>query len=669
MLASAACCPVAADAQVNAEQVLAIGRNVLSMEDYMLSIQYFNQAIKAKPYLADPYFFRGIAKLSLEDYKGAEEDCSLAIERNRFKTEAYKVRGFARQQLGKDSLAIADYNKGLEYDPTDRQFLFYKAVAQTELKDYDGADSTFTVLLRQHPRFYDGMTARAHMKLMRSDTVGALEDIERTLMLSRAQTNPYLMKADICASRHQWGEALEAMDEAVRINPDEPDLYVNRAYLRYNNDDYFGAMADYNYAIGLQPDHSSALFNRALLRFEVRELDEAAADFSKVLALDPDNFHARYNRALVFMKMNCPAKAMPDLDMIAARYPRFYPVYYAMAHCRQQQGNMKEAVAMMHKADDIVRRYVENPDRNALDRPTISKGTNRSGHSADPDSESESDVMDRFNQLVTSSEVSDTHLAYKEKIKGRVQDRNLAVDPEPGFALSLRSPSGTLSATASYFRELDNLNQRHYVAQTIYLTSESDLLHSEDEIEETFRTVDACTAIISGGNARPVDYLIRGIAYTMLKNHDAAIADLDKTLESNPDFTVALMARGYALMQKALNPPASVEIPGQENEEMISSSKAAALAAADFDKVLRNNPMLVFAWFNKGNIYYAAGDFTSALQCYTKAIEINPDFGQAYYNRGLGYLRAGNRQAAFADLSKAGELGIVPSYNLLKRMR
>ena len=100
--------PVAGEAQVNAEQVLAIGRNVLSMEDYMLSIQYFNQAIKAKPYLADPYFFRGLAKLSLDDYKGAEEDCTLALARNRFKTEAYKVRGFARQQMGLDSLAVCD---------------------------------------------------------------------------------------------------------------------------------------------------------------------------------------------------------------------------------------------------------------------------------------------------------------------------------------------------------------------------------------------------------------------------------------------------------------------------------------------------------------------------------------------------------------------------------
>ncbi len=111
-------------AQVDAEQVLAIGRNVLSMDDYMLSIQYFNQAIKAKPYLADPYFFRALAKLELEDYKGAEEDCTAAIERNKFKTESYKLRGFARQYLGRNREAIDDYDVGLLHNPSDKYFLY-----------------------------------------------------------------------------------------------------------------------------------------------------------------------------------------------------------------------------------------------------------------------------------------------------------------------------------------------------------------------------------------------------------------------------------------------------------------------------------------------------------------------------------------------------------------
>ena len=123
--------PVSASAQINAEQVLTIGRNVLSMDDYMLAIQYFNQAIKAKPYLADPYFFRALAKLNLDDYAGAEADCDMAILNNKFKTEAYKLRGFARQVQGKDSLAVEDYNIGISYNPLDKNFLFYKALALT----------------------------------------------------------------------------------------------------------------------------------------------------------------------------------------------------------------------------------------------------------------------------------------------------------------------------------------------------------------------------------------------------------------------------------------------------------------------------------------------------------------------------------------------------------
>ena len=74
------------------------------------------------------------------------------------------------------------------------------------------------------------------------------------------------------------------------------------------------------------------------------------------------------------------------------------------------------------------------------------------------------------------------------------------------------------------------------------------------------------------------------------------------------------------------------------------------------------------AHFNKGTLLIETGDLTSAIASLTRAIELKPDFGEAYYNRGYAYLRLGNKQAGLADLSKSGELGIVPSYNLLKRM-
>ena len=74
------------------------------------------------------------------------------------------------------------------------------------------------------------------------------------------------------------------------------------------------------------------------------------------------------------------------------------------------------------------------------------------------------------------------------------------------------------------------------------------------------------------------------------------------------------------------------------------------------------------AYFNLGNIYFELEDYDNATKAYDNAIALKPDFGEAYYNRGYIALRDGRRQAGIADLSKAGELGIVPAYNLIKRI-
>ena len=58
---------IGAQAQINTNRLTDIGRNALYFEDYVVAIQYFNQVIKVKPYLAEPYFYRAYAKMNLED--------------------------------------------------------------------------------------------------------------------------------------------------------------------------------------------------------------------------------------------------------------------------------------------------------------------------------------------------------------------------------------------------------------------------------------------------------------------------------------------------------------------------------------------------------------------------------------------------------------------------
>ena len=113
---------VSAMAQINTDRMMLMGRNALYYEDYVLSIRRFNMVISAKPYLSEPYFYRGLAKFYLEDYTGAEEDCG-AIDRNPFLPDNYRLRGLCRINLKRFEEAVSDLTDyqyqmlldGLEY--------------------------------------------------------------------------------------------------------------------------------------------------------------------------------------------------------------------------------------------------------------------------------------------------------------------------------------------------------------------------------------------------------------------------------------------------------------------------------------------------------------------------------------------------------------------------
>ena len=273
--------------------------------------------------------------------------------------------------------------------------------------------------------------------------------------------------------------------------------------------------------------------------------------------------------------------------------------------------------------------------------------TNTSNHSTPDADEDENEVMDRFNRLVTVSATEQTDLSYDDRIKGRVQDRDMNIEPQAPYALTFVSAAATLDSRPVYFREMDDFNNRGWAASKLYLVSDPKV--SEAMAERLFAIAEQLDQKAALGNATAADLLSLGVARSTLKDYEAAVKAYDRALALSPDLTTAYVGRAFAR--------AAMDV------------RQSQLALSDYDKALEIDPRLAFVWLNKGNIYYAAQDFTAAIECYGKALELDPTFGAALYNRGLTYLRIGNRRLAFNDLSKAGELGVLPSYNLLKRMK
>ncbi|MDE6693176.1 MAG: tetratricopeptide repeat protein, partial [Muribaculaceae bacterium] len=624
--------------QINTEQVMRVGQNAMYFEDYVLSIQYFNQAIRSKPYLAQPYFYRAIAKFNLDDFAGAEEDASKAIEINPFLADAWEVRAVARQNQGKYAEAVADYDEALKALPRNRQIMFNRSMALGAMKQIDEADSAFTQLIEYYPSFDNAYLGRAMVRLEKADTLAALNDVENALQLNPNAYNGYLMRSDIALKFEDDKEkALDNIDQAIKLKPKETVLYINRAYLRYINNDYFGSMADYTYALQLEPANKTALFNRALLRTEVSDFDNALSDYNQILSTEPDNDLALYNRAVILAEKGEFDLAIQDITRLMEIYPTLGTPYFLRSEWYMAMGQTKKAKADYEKGEALTNARVPvrviAPKKNAFDM-----ADNRDEEHTEELSQEE--VAQRFNSLLTVENATHFDEEFNNaSIRGKVQDRNINIEIEPTMDLTFYAHGSELKQKNYYIKEVDDLNATRILRNPVLISNRPVNLTDEEAISRHFASVEYFNSYISTHEPRAIDYIGRALDFVTLKNYPAAIADLDKAIALTPDHPVAYLLRAQARYHLNDDIPANVKL------QMVIS---------DLDKVLELSPRTAIAWFNKGNALFDAGDLTSALAAYTKAIELQPDMGEAFYNRGYIYLKLGNQERGVADLSKSG---------------
>lgn len=632
-------------AQYNTDHLVTIGRSALYFEDFVLSIRYFNQAISAKPYLYEPWFYRGVAKYYLDDFSGAEYDCSEAIRRNPYVVSSYELRGLARIQQEKYSDAIDDYTTALRYDPENRGFWNNRVLCRIQNKDFEKALAELDTIQRRWSQFSKAWNMRADVYLQQKDTTKADEALKKSLSMDPFDGQTWAARSIISLSREEWDSAEVQLNQAIHLMPRHAGCYINRALARYNCNNLRGAMSDYDMALDLEPNNFLGHYNRGLLRAQVGDDNRAITDFDFVLRLEPDNMMALFNRAVLLDKTGDLDAAIRDYSKVIDEYPNFWTGLEFRAACYRRLGKVKLAEAdefTVYKARLYKHLYGTQPRLNP----------NQIRKRSDAD-------MEKYNQLVMEDE-QEPEREYSSDYRGRVQDHKVDLEFMPMFVLSFEQQHSEVRSDHAYDKLVEQINEQSHLRK-IYITYQQTSL-DEEHSKSYFAYVDSLTlAINSAKNTSKaiISLMYRAIAFSIIQDYDYAIDDLTTYLHEDSTSVLALWQR--AVCQSRIN-----QVLASQGQ-MIELKEVSV--REDLNLALRYSPKHPYLLYNRGVFEAQHADYQNAIADFTKALEFEPYLAEAYFNRGLCQLYLKHEMEAVQDLSKAGEMGLYQAYSLIKKIR
>ncbi len=182
------------------------------------------------------------------------------------------------------------------------------------------------------------------------------------------------------------------------------------------------------------------------------------------------------------------------------------------------------------------------------------------------------------------------------------------------------------------------------------------------------------SAILIAGDTAGA-YFMKGVVNSMLQNYSIAINAYDKALRHDPYISYAYLNRGttqyeldeFIYTEQEYTSAITISRSGEENTKKEIEEPDYHSTLDDYNKVIRQNPELPFVYYNRANVQLSLKEYHRAIDDYSRAIELEPDLAEAYYNRALTLLFLEENELACKDLSIAGELGITEAYNVIKR--
>lgn len=367
-----------------------------------------------------------------------------------------------------------------------------------------------------------------------------------------------------------------------------------------------GALAAFNKAIALDPSCDMAWFNRGVLLEAQKDAKGAKQAFQICLDLNPDHAPATANLASILERMGDLISAYE----VAQRALSFYPGHPALVEISQRCKDSEVNIPIVEIPRVVAKTH-------SYDEATVVA------------------VMDEVG--VTDMEAVIQEAIYHD------HDDNLHLDHS-----ELKSAATVVAATEQVLVRLEAnpVAPTTPIVQQIPESVDEQLSQQTVIISEQIQTADEVSAeILAQAPSQQIVTIQEPIAEVV---EQEPVIDIDALVEQAKQLIRSGDAgSGLSILKPHLKTIAA----GHADAWRVAGGAMARLeldshAIAAITHAQNLDPSNSSGWFNLGSIHQRGEDFSQAISCYSKAIEVQPD-----------YLKAASK---LSDLSK--QIGDVESY-------
>jgi tetratricopeptide (TPR) repeat protein len=418
--------------------------------------------------------------------------------------------------------------------------------------------------------------------------LGSAESLYRSV-LDEDQSNPvlYANLGTLCLATGRYQEAIELLEQALKLKPDYPLAYNSLGIAWQQQKDWQQALECYQKALALQENYPDAWNNVGNLFHQWERYADAVRAFERALQHKSDYPEAWFNMGNSLQALNRPGEAMAAYRAVLKLKPQSHLALNNLGILLQQRGNLIQAEQCYRQAMEFCPDFLE--------------------------------AQSNLAQVLTQSQQMEAAIDTYQKLILALENRQYEFWGTPLYLNTLNQLGLLLEESGQYQAAIDRYRQA--IEQQLLLDQPSPQLSNSQSSSPPVPNPPTPTETPTPTPNPELSYRYYNLGNVLQKTGDfaGAIEAYTQGVTYGADFAEGWNNLGNALKQVG-NLPGAIEA---------------------FEKALALKPQDANTWTNAGSVYHRLGNLDQASDYYHRALILQPDHGDAQFNLSLLLLGAG----------------------------